>query len=149
VTRRNPSRDSGVDRKTIKVLLACLDLEVGELAEHMGYDEGSVVTVLNGFTEARPGFRRAFGETIGSLILGTFEPEMGEWYPAEPLAALIERRAEEAPSRREFFRDLGTSAQAVKSRKRFDGIFVDRICCALGVHPSSVYGRDYDVEEAS
>jgi RNA polymerase sigma-70 factor (ECF subfamily) len=23
------------------------------------------------------------------------------------------------------------------------------ICCALGVHPSSVYGRDYDVQEAS
>ncbi len=149
MTGRNHSRESGVDRKTIKVLLACLDLEVGELAEHMGYDEGYVVNVLSGFTEARPGFRRAFGETIGSLVLGTFEPAMAEWYPTEPLVALIERRAEEAPSRRDFFRDLGTSAQAVRSRKRFDGIFVDRICCALGVHPSSVYGRDHDIEEAS
>jgi len=33
-----------------------LDIEVGELAEHMGYHEGYVVNVLNGFTEARPAY---------------------------------------------------------------------------------------------
>ena len=137
------------DRKTIKVLLACLELEIRELADHMGYDEGYVVNVLNGFTEARPGFRRAFGETIGSLVLGTYEPETAERYPAQPLVDYVMRRADEAPSKRDFYRDLGTSSQALKSRKTFDGIFVDRICCSLGVHSSSIYGHDADIEEAS
>ena len=133
-----------VDRKTIKILLASLDLDVAELAEHMGYDEGYVVNVLNGFTDARPSFRRAFGETVGSLIFGTYEPEISESYSPAPLLDLIERRAAEAASKREFYRELGTSAQALRGRKCFDGILVDRICCALGVHPSHVYGRDYD-----
>ena len=137
------------DRRAIRVLLAALELEVRDLAEHMGYDEGYVVNVLNGFTEARPGFRRAFGETIGSLILGTFEPETSHSYPAAPLRRLIESRAAEAVSKRDFYRDLGTTQQALRRRERFDGIFVDRICCALGVHPSSVYGSDYDLDEAS
>ena len=29
---------SDIDRRTIKVLLACLELEVGELADHIGYE---------------------------------------------------------------------------------------------------------------
>ena len=135
-----------VDRKTIKVLLACLDLEVGELAERIGYDKGYVVNVLNGLAVARPGFRRAFGETIASLILGTFEPNVLESYPAEPLVRLINRAAEQASSKREFYRDLGTSAQALKGRKTFDGVFVDRICCALGIHPTSIYGVEPEQE---
>lgn len=129
-----------VDRRAVKILLACLDLEVRELAEHMGYDEGYAVNVLNGFTEARPAFRRALGDTIATLILGTYEPDVAESYPAEPLVRLVTRAAEQAPSKRDFYRDLGTSSQTLKSRNTFDGVFVDRICCALGVHPSSVYG---------
>ncbi len=135
-----------VDRKAIKVFLACLDLEVGELAEHMGYDKGYVVNVLNGFTKASPGFRRAFGETVASLVLGPYEESVKENYPPEPLVQLIESRAAQAPSKREFYRELGTNAQAIKNRKCLDGLFVDRICCALGVHPSSIYGLEYEQE---
>ncbi len=138
-----------VDRKTIRVLLAALDIEVQELAKRMAYDEGYVVNVLNGFTVARPGFRRAFGETIGALMLGTYEPRIDERYPAGPLVALIERRAAAAPRKRDFYRDLGTSRQALRKREWLDGIFVDRICCALGVHPASVCGDDILVAEAS
>jgi hypothetical protein len=140
---------SDIDRKAIKIMLACLELEVGDLARHMGYDRGYVVNVLNGLTPASPGFRRAFGETIGSLILGTHEAEVKDAYPPAPLIELIENRAADAVSKSDFYRDLGTNPQALRGRKSFDGVFVDRICCALGVHPSYVYGRDYDVEEAS
>jgi hypothetical protein len=135
-----------IDRKTIKILLAALELEVRELAELMGYDNGYVVNVLNGLTVARPAFRRAFGETIGSLVLGTYQPASAETYPAAPLIALVESRAAHANSKRVFYRELGTSAQALKKRRTFDGVFVDRICCALGVHPTSVYGLEYEQE---
>ena len=138
-----------VDRKSINILLAALDIEQHELSEMMGYDKGYVSNVFNGFTEARPAFRRAFGETIGSLILGTYEAEVKESYPAGPLLELISKRASQAVSKREFYRELGANAQALKNRKYFDGLFVDRVCCALGVHPSSVYGADYDIAEAS
>lgn len=131
-----------VDRKTIKILLACLDLDVRELADRMGYEVGYVVNVLTGSTTASPSFRRAFGETVGVLILGTYRLPVMESYPPEPLLALIERSAAQAPNKPDFYRDLGTSAQALRARKRFDAVFVDRICCALGVHPSSVYGTD-------
>jgi hypothetical protein len=138
-----------VDRKTIKILLASLELEVGELADHIGYDKGYVVNVLNGFTKASRGFRRAFGETVASLVLGPHDEMVKDIYPPEPLVELIESRAAAAPSKREFYRELGTNAQAIKNRKSFDGLFVDRVCCALGVHPSAVYGADYDIAEAS
>ncbi len=134
------------DRKTIKVLLACLELEVNELAEHIGYDKGYVVNVLNGFTKASPHFRRALGDTVVSLLLGTNEDDVKETYPSEPLIRLIEARAAAAPNKQDFYRELGTSAQTIRNRKSFDGLFVDRICCALGVHPSSVYGLDYEQE---
>ncbi|MCA1705730.1 MAG: hypothetical protein LC808_21700 [Actinobacteria bacterium] len=137
-----------VDRKTINILLAALDIEQHELSEMMGYDKGYVSNVFNGFTEARPAFRRAFGETIGSLILGTFEPLSRETYPAGPLVELIAARASQAVSKREFYREIGTNASALKGRQTFDGLFVDRVCCALGVHPSSVYGSEY-IAEAS
>ena len=138
-----------VDRKAVNVLLAALGMEQHEFAALMGYDEGYVSNVLNGFTETRPAFRRAFGETIGSLVLGTFEREVRESYPAGPLLELISQRAARAVSKRDFYRDLGTSAQALKNRKCFDGLFVDRICCRLGVHLSALYGSNYGVAEAS
>ncbi|MDP9069307.1 MAG: hypothetical protein M3N53_13315 [Actinomycetota bacterium] len=137
---------NAVDRKTIKIMLACLELEVGELADRIGYDQGYVVNVLNGFTKASPGFRRALGDTLASLMLGPHADSVNETYSPEPLVRLIESRAAQAPSKREFYRELGTNAQAIRNRKFFDGIFVDRICCALGVHPSSVYGIEYERE---
>lgn len=140
---------SDVDTKTVRILLACLGLEVNQLADRMAYDAGYVSNVINGFTVASPGFRRAFGETIGSLVLGTYQPRGAERYPATPLVELIRRRAAEAPRRRDFYRDLGINAQQLKARESFDGVFVDRICCALGVHPSAVYGKGYELGEAS
>lgn len=133
-----------VDRKSIKIILAALDLEVHELATAMGYDAGYFTNVTNGFTQASPGFRRAFGDTIATFVFGQFEPSKIESYPPGPLLELVQRAASRAPSKREFYRELGTSAQALKSRKSLDGILVDRICCALGVHPSSVY-PEYEV----
>jgi hypothetical protein len=130
----------------MKVLLAALDLEQRQLAEHVGYDKGYVVNVLNGFTKASPGFRRALGDTIVTLLLGPHEDTVKESYPPEPLVKLVEARAADAPNKRDFYRDLGTSPLAIKNRKRLDGVFVDRICCALGVHPTSVYGFDYEQE---
>ena len=127
------------DRKTLNILLAALELEQNQLAEMMGYDKGYVCNVFNGFTIARPGFRRAFGETIGSLILGCYEPVEAETYPAAPLVAFIEKAAAAAPCKRDFYRELGTNQQALRSRETFDGVFVDRICCALGLHPNNVY----------
>lgn len=138
-----------VDRKTINVLFAALGMEHHRFAELMGYDEGYVSNVFNGYTAASPAFRRAFGETVGTLILGTSEREVMESYPAGPLVELILQRAARAASKRDFYRDLGTSAQALKRRNYLDGLFVDRICCQLGVHLSSLYGSDYGVAEAS
>lgn len=138
-----------IDRKVVRILLAALDIEQHELADMMGYDRGYVSNVFSGSAVARPAFRRAFGETIGSLILGRFEPEVTECYPAGPLVEFISSRAAQALSKREFYRELGTSAQSLKARRYFDGVFVDRLCCQLGVHPSSVYGKDYEVGEAS
>lgn len=132
-------RTSDPDRKTINILLAALEIEQNHLAELMGYDQGYVSNVFNGFTEARPAFRRAFGETIGTLILGSFEPLSAETYPAEPLTSLVGKRAAQAPCKRDFYRDLGTSQQSLRNRKTLDALLVDRICCALGIHPTSVY----------
>ena len=138
-----------VDRKTLHILLAALDIEQHELAEMMGYDRRYLSNVVNGFSEARPAFRRAFGETIANLILGNYQAETKEFYPAGPLLELISRRADEAVSKRDFYAEIGANAQALKNRKRFDGVFVDRVCCQLGVHPSSIYGTDYDIAQAS
>lgn len=134
-----------VDRRAIRIVLAALELENGELAHQLGYDDGYAANVLTGHSPASPAFRRALGDVIVSLLLGPYEGSVRESYPAEPLVSLVRRRAVEAPSKRDFYAGIGTSPQALRNRKTFDGIFVDRICCALGVHPSSVYGRDYEV----
>jgi hypothetical protein len=137
-----------IDRKTINILLAALNIGQGELAELMGYDKGYAANVFNGFTEARPAFRRAFGETIGSLILGSYQPATAERYPAAPLLTLITQRAAEASCKRDFYRQLGVN-ETIHKRSTLDAVLVDRVCCALGVHPSSVYGADYDIARAS
>jgi hypothetical protein len=138
-----------VDVKTFRVMLACLELEVNELAESMGYEPRYVSNVVNGFTKASPAFRRAFGETLGTLVFGNYEPRGAERYPAEPLLALIRQRAAEAPRKRDFYRDIGVSGEALRRRSTFDGVFVDRVCCALGVHPSALYSEEYSLAEAS
>jgi hypothetical protein len=138
----------GVDRRAINVVLAALGLERGELARRMGYDEGYVSNVLNGLAAASAAFRTALGETIATLLLGPHDSSAKERYPAEPLVALIERRAGGAASQRDFYRELGTSPRALRSRRSFDGVFVDRICCALGVHPANLYPDHYGQEEA-
>lgn len=140
---------SQVDTKTFRVMLACLELEVNELADRMGYDARYVSNVVNGFTKASPAFRRAFGETLGALVFGTHGPRGAARYPAEPLLALIRQRAAEAPRKQDFYRDIGVSGEALRRHSTFDGVFVDRVCCALGVHPSALYGEEYSLAEAS
>ncbi len=140
---------SEVDTKTFRVLLACLELELNELADLMGYDHRYVCNVVNGFTKPSPGFRRAFGETIGSLVFGAYRPLSAERYPAAPLLALIRKRAAQAPSKRAFYRDVGVNVQGLNDAATVNGLVVDRICCALGVHPSAIYGDDYSLAEAS
>ena len=134
------------DRKTLNILLAALEIEQNQLAELMGYRQGYVSNVFNGFTEARPAFRRAFGETIGSLILGNYQPPTAERYPAGPLVSLLANRAADAPCKRDFYRDLGIN-ESIKNRDTLDAMTVDRICCSLGIHPTSVY-PDYGKEVA-
>lgn len=126
------------DRRTLNILLAALDLEQKELAELMGYDKGYVNNVFNGFTEARPAFRRAFGETIGSLVLGNYQPPTAERYPAAPLVSLLANRAADAPCKQEFYRNLGVNV-SIHRRERLDAVLIDRVCCQLGVHPSNLY----------
>jgi hypothetical protein len=72
-----------------------------------------------------------------------------ELYLAEPLRGLIRQRAAESASKERFYAELGLSPHGWNKREVVTGALVDRICCALGVHPSSIYGRDYDIEEAS
>lgn len=84
-----------------------------------------------------------------TLLLGPYEEAVKETYPPEPLIKLVEARATDAPNKRDFYRELGTSPLATKNRKSLDGAFVDRICFALGVHPTSVYGLDYDIQAVS
>jgi hypothetical protein len=134
------------DRRTLDVLLAALQVEQKDLARLMGYDKGYVTNVFNGHTIARPAFRRAFGDTIASLVLGNYEPPTAERYPAEPLVALLEQRALAASCKRDFYRDLGVNEQITK-RSTLDAVLVDRICCQLGLHPTSLY-PDYGKEVA-
>jgi hypothetical protein len=129
----------------LNILLAALGLEQKELATLMGYDKAYVVNVFNGHTVARPAFRRALGETIGSLILGTYEPASAERYPAAPLLSVIQNRAADAPCKRDFYRKLGVNV-SIHNRETLDALLVDRVCCSLGIHPTSVYGHDYELE---
>lgn len=133
------------DRKTLNILLAALGLEQRDLAELMGYEQGYVANVFNGHTIARPAFRRALGETIGSLILGTYQPATAERYPAGPLLQLIMTRAADAACKRDFYRDLGVN-ESIHKRDTLDAVLVDRVCCSLGIHPTSVYGHDYELK---
>ena len=132
------------DRKAINVLLAALDLEQRELAERMGYDKGYVVNVFNGFTPPSDGFKKAFGEVVADLVLGTSRTDASR-LPAAPLIEYLRKRANEAECRSQFYEDLGLTAQAWNRRKHVPEALLDRICCRLGIHPTEIYGTDYEV----
>ena len=129
-----------VDRKALNILLAALDIEQRELADRMGYDKAYVVNVLNGFSPPSDGFKAAFGDAIADLLLGESRTEANR-LPARPLIDFLERRAKcHHGSRSEFYESLGLKAQGWNRRKYVSESLLDRICCQLGIHPSSIYG---------
>jgi hypothetical protein len=130
---------NAVDRKAVNVLLAVLGIEQRELAELMGYRDGYVANVLNGCTKASVAFREAFGVAIAELVLGPAGHRLHS-LPATPLADLLTKRASQAPCKAQFYADLGLSPRGWNKRKSVPEVLVDSVCCALGVHPSSLYG---------
>jgi cyanate lyase len=137
-----------VDRRALNVLLAALGIEQRELAERMGYREGYVANVLNGCTKASASFREAFGAAVAELLLGSVE-HATMTLAATPLVELIRNRAAQAPCKAQFYEDLGITPHGWNKRKGVSEALVDRVCCALGVHLSALYGYGYDVEETS
>lgn len=137
-----------VDRRAADVILTLCGLEIREFAEHAGYDAGYVSNVLTGATVPSLAFRRAFGETVATLIFGPSDGPDRQ-LPAEPLVELVRKRARYAARKRDFYSDAGINMNYLVSRKSVSHALVDRICCALGVHPTSIYGAHYGIEEAS
>lgn len=135
-----------VDRRAINIMLATLDVEQRDLAQQMGYEPSYVSNVLNGFTAASPAFRRAFGDTIASVLLG--ELPQRDRYPAAPLREIVERRARQAPSKRDFYGDLGLSTTTLR-QEWLSGRVVDRVCCALGIHLDHIYPDHSELSEVS
>ena len=133
-----------VDRKALNILLATLDMEQHELAERMGYDKGYVVNIFNGFTPPSDGFKKTFGEVVADLVLGSSRTDVTR-LPAQPMIEYLSRRAGESECRSRFYSDLGLTAQAWNRRKFVTAAQVDDICCRLGIHPSEIYGTDYEI----
>ncbi|MGH2819324.1 MAG: hypothetical protein ACRDJ5_01580 [Actinomycetota bacterium] len=127
-----------IDRRAINVLLAALDVEQRDVAARMGYQPGYVANVFNGCSPSSDAFKKAFGEVVAELVLGNSN-KAARSYPAGPLRALIERRAGEAVSRMDFYADLGVSCYGWNKRERVSAALIDRVCCAVGVHPSAIY----------
>ena len=132
-----------IDRKTLKILLAALELEQHELATAMGYDATYVANVLGGHTRVSDSFRAGFGEFVAEAILGEKLPKAT--LPAAPLIEFIEKRAADAGCKSDFYDQLGLASNGWHKRKRVTVAIVDRLCCKLGVHPTAVYGPDYEV----
>jgi transcriptional regulator with XRE-family HTH domain len=130
-----------VERKAIRILLAGLDIHQNQLAELMGYKRGYVINVLNGHASVSSEFRIAFGDTIARLLLGEPCPKAG-LYPPGPLVELMQRRAAEALSVSEFYDELQIQPCDLNGRDVVSERVVDRVCCALGVHPSAIYGSN-------
>ena len=133
-----------VDRTTVNVLLAALDIEQRQLAERMGYDKAYVVNVFNDFTAPSNAFKQAFGEAVADLVLGSSRTEASR-LPAAPLVEFLEQRARRYPSRAQFYESLGLTSNGWQRRRWVSESLLDRICCELGVHPSAIYGSDYEV----
>ena len=136
------------DRRALNILLAALELEQCQLATMMGYEAAYVANVFNGFTPPSDIFKLAFGEVLSDLLLGKSRCE-GTRLAARPLAEYLARVAAEAPSKEQFYADLGLTSRGWGNRHFVTEQLVDRVCCQLGVHPSAIYGRDYEVDEAS
>lgn len=134
-----------IDRRAVRVILALCDLEFGEFAEYLGYERGYVSNVLTGQTRPSPAFCRAFGDTVAELVFGE-RCQPGRMLPVAPLLELVRRRARYAPRKRDFYSDNGVNMNYLSSREFVSEVLVDRICSALGVHPSSIYD---EIAEAS
>jgi len=137
---------SEVDRRAVKVLLALCEMENRDFADCLGYDSGYVSNVLTGATRPSPAFCRAFGDTVAELVFGE-RCRRGGMLPAAPLAELVRRRARYAARKRDFYSDNGINMNYLSSHEYVSEVVVDRICSALGVHPSAIYGSE--AEEAS
>lgn len=70
----------------------------------------------------------------------------GRMLPAAPLVDLVRRRASYAARKRDFYSDHGINMSYLTSRDNLSEVVLDRICSALGVHPSPLYGRDHEQE---
>ena len=136
-----------MDRRALNVLLAALELDQGALAQHMGYRAGYVTNVLNGCTPPSDPFRDAFGRVLADLMPGE-SPSAERMYPAAPLRKLIEKHAAAAMARSQFYADRGITCHGWNKRQHSSEASSTG-CCALGVHPSSVYPEFVDCEEAS
>ena len=132
---------SEVDRRAVQVILALCDIELHEFAEHLGYERGYVSNVLTGQTSPSPAFCRAFADTVAELIFGD-SCFSGRMLPAAPLVELVRRRARYAASKRAFYSDHGINMSYLGSREVVSEAVVDRICSALGVHPSAIYAEE-------
>ena len=132
---------SDVDRRAVKVILALCNMELKDFAECLGYERRYVSNVLTGQTRSSPAFCKAFGDTVAALIFGE-RCSAGRMLPAAPLLELVRRRARYAPGKRDFYSDNGINMNYLSSREFVSEVVVDRICSALGVHPSSLYGLD-------
>ena len=137
-----------IERRALKVILALCDLERKDLAERLGYERRYVNNVLCGVTRPSPAFCRAFGDTIAELVFGD-RCRPGRLLPTAPLLEMVRRRARYAARKRDFYSDNGINMNYLSSREFVSEAVVDRICSALGVHPSSLYGADADTERAS
>lgn len=137
---------SDIDRRAVRVVLALCDMELGDFAECLGYERGYVSNVLTGQTPPSPAFCRAFGDTVAQLVFGE-RCSIGRVLPAAPLLDLVRRRARYVPRKRDFYSDNGINMSYLSSREFVTEVVVDRICSALGVHPSSLY--ELESEQAS
>ena len=137
---------SDIDRRAVTVILALCDMEQSDFAECLGYERGYVSNVLTGQTRPSPAFCRAFGDTVAELVFGE-RCRPGRVLPSAPLLELVRRRARYAPGKRDFYSDHGINMNYLSSREFVSEVVVDRICSALGVHPSSLY--ELESEQAS
>jgi hypothetical protein len=137
---------SDIDRRAIRVILALCDMDLSDFAKCLGYDRGYVSNVLTGSTPPSPAFCRAFGNTIAGLVFGV-RRRPGRMLPAGPVVELVRRRARYAPRRRDFYSDNGINMKYLCSRDLVSEVVADRICSALGVHLSAIYGNEITTEE--
>lgn len=139
---------SDIDRRAVRVILALCDMELKDFAECLGYERKYVSNVLTGQTRPSPAFCRAFGDTVGQLVFG--ERCSGDrMVPVAPLLELVQRRACYAPGKQAFYADNGINMSYLTSREFVSEVVVDRICSALGVHPTAIYEAEADREQAS